>query len=59
MQLKNKLKRYMRVVQIARKPSKDEYTMTTKICAIGMVLIGLIGFVILLFFVLIINPFIG
>lgn len=46
------LKRYIRVVQVARKPSKDEFTSTAKICALGMFAIGLIGFAIFLVFIL-------
>jgi protein translocase SEC61 complex gamma subunit len=37
---------WKRVLQIARKPSRYEFTSTSKICAIGLVLIGFVGFVI-------------
>ncbi len=37
---------WKRVLQVARKPSRYEFTSTSKICAIGLVLIGVIGFVI-------------
>jgi len=50
--LKETYRRYRRVLHIARKPSKSEYTGATKICALGIVVIGLIGFVIFLVFVL-------
>jgi len=50
--IKDTLRRYRRVMQIARKPSKDEYLGTSKICAIGIAIIGLIGFGIFMAFVL-------
>jgi len=35
-----------RVWQILRKPSNDEFKMTSKVAALGILAIGLIGFVI-------------
>jgi len=52
MSLKETLKHYIRVMQIARKPTKDEFISTGKVCAIGIGLIGVIGFIIFLVFVL-------
>jgi len=49
----SKLKEYRRVMQIARKPTKDEFVTSGKICALGMLLIGIIGFLIFLGFVLV------
>jgi len=46
------LKRYMRVLQIARKPGKDEFVSTAKICALGMLVVGLVGFAIFVAFVI-------
>ncbi len=46
MVLKDSVKNWRRVLQIARKPNKEEFMSTSKICALGLVLIGLIGFVI-------------
>jgi protein translocase SEC61 complex gamma subunit len=46
--LKATLMQYRRVLQIARKPNKDEFTGAGKICAIGILLIGFIGFAIYL-----------
>jgi protein transport protein SEC61 subunit gamma-like protein len=46
------LRKYRRVMQVARKPSKEEYTGASKITALGLVVIGLIGFVIFLIFVM-------
>lgn len=42
--IKEKLASYRRVLQVARKPSADEYEKIAKICAMGMIAIGLIGF---------------
>jgi protein transport protein SEC61 subunit gamma-like protein len=52
MKIKELLTNYKRVVQIARKPDKDEFKITSKVCAIGMALIGLIGFIVFILFVL-------
>jgi protein translocase SEC61 complex gamma subunit len=46
MGLKEAVDNWKRVLQVARKPNKFEFTSTSKICAIGLVLIGFIGFVI-------------
>jgi protein translocase SEC61 complex gamma subunit len=43
---------YKRVLIIARKPDKEEFIRTVKICLIGMGLIGLIGFIIYAFSIL-------
>ena len=50
--LKATLTRYIRVLQIARKPSKDEFVTSSKISALGIAAIGAIGFVIFMLFVL-------
>lgn len=42
--IKEKLANYRRVLQVARKPSGDEYRKITKVCALGILAIGLIGF---------------
>ncbi len=38
--------KYGRVFKMARNPDMDEYTRTSKITAIGIFIIGLIGFII-------------
>lgn len=43
--IKERLASYRRVLQVARKPSSDEYKKTAKICALGIILIGIVGFV--------------
>ena len=39
-----KIKDYLRVLKIARKPDKNELKSTLRICLIGIGLIGLVGF---------------
>jgi protein transport protein SEC61 subunit gamma-like protein len=48
MNIKEKLENYRRVLQIARKPSYEEFISSAKICAIGILIIGLVGFVVYL-----------
>lgn len=38
--------KYGRVVKMARKPDYDEYVKTTKITALGIIVVGALGFVI-------------
>lgn len=45
---KAKLEEYFRILKLARKPSKEEYLQIAKISAIGILLIGSIGFFIYL-----------
>jgi len=52
MNIKEIIRNYRRVMQIARKPNRDEFMSTSKICAIGLLLIGFVGFVIFLPFIL-------
>lgn len=44
--LKEKFASYRRVLTIARKPDKEELMHIAKICAIGIGIVGLIGFII-------------
>jgi protein transport protein SEC61 subunit gamma-like protein len=46
--IKEEVKNWKRVLNIARKPDKEEFTATSKVCAIGLLLIGFIGFIIFL-----------
>lgn len=50
--IKSILKQYARVLQIARKPSKDEFLTAGKISAIGLAIIGFIGFIIFAIFII-------
>ena len=43
----NKFQHYKRVVKVTKKPSKDEFWTTVKVTGLGILLIGLIGFLIL------------
>ncbi len=52
MNIRETLKNYRRVMNIARKPNKEEFLSTSKICALGLFLIGIIGFVVFLPFIL-------
>ncbi|MCK4819554.1 protein translocase SEC61 complex subunit gamma [bacterium] len=56
MGLKESVKNWKRVIHIARKPSKDEFLSTSKITALGLILIGTIGFAIFLAFILLPTP---
>ena len=40
--------RYMRVLKMARKPTTDEYMKTVEITGIGLIIIGLVGYLIYL-----------
>ncbi|HWQ19094.1 MAG TPA: protein translocase SEC61 complex subunit gamma [Methanotrichaceae archaeon] len=39
------VKEYIRVLRLARKPSREEFTMIAKVSMAGIALIGMIGFV--------------
>lgn len=51
--IKNKISQYKRVVSVSRKPEKEEFISSIKITGSGIVLIGLIGFIIFLLYFLI------
>jgi len=51
--LKNKLLNYKRVIDVAKKPTKEEFISSAKITASGITLIGVIGFVIFLIYFLV------
>jgi protein translocase SEC61 complex gamma subunit len=48
--IKGKLLEWKRILQIARKPNKDEFVLSSKICLLGIALIGAIGFAMYLAF---------
>ena len=52
MNIKARIAEYTRVMQIARKPDKEEFKSTAKISFTSIALIGGIGFVIYLTFIL-------
>ena len=45
-------RKYMRVLKLARTPTREEFTKIATVAAAGVLLVGLIGFVIYEFFVL-------
>ncbi|HDD35641.1 MAG TPA: protein translocase SEC61 complex subunit gamma [Candidatus Desulfofervidus auxilii] len=51
--ISEKIREYKRVLQVARKPTKEEFVMSGKICAIGTAIIGAAGFLIFLLFVIV------
>ena len=51
-------KKYIRVLKLARRPTKEEFWKISGIAAIGIALIGLIGFVIYIIFTLLLIPLI-
>ncbi|AEH61818.1 protein translocase SEC61 complex, gamma subunit [Methanosalsum zhilinae DSM 4017] len=42
------LKTYLRVLKLTKKPSREEFLMISKIAAIGILVVGTIGFIIYL-----------
>ena len=55
--IKEKLKQYRRVISIARKPDKEEFSSSAKVTGIGLLFMGLIGFVIFLLYQLVTGGF--
>jgi protein transport protein SEC61 subunit gamma-like protein len=53
MNLKNFIAQCKRVLLVSSKPDKDEYKLTLKITALGVVVIGVIAFIIYMLFQLI------
>ncbi len=49
------IKQYIRILQLTRKPSMDEFLTISKVAGAGIILIGIIGFVIYLIMVLLPN----
>jgi protein transport protein SEC61 subunit gamma-like protein len=43
--LKSKFNEYKRVLKIATKPDREEFEMAAKVTGAGMLIIGLIGFI--------------
>lgn len=46
--IKEKIRRYVRVLRITRKPSRFEFSGAAKITGIGLIIIGGIGFILFL-----------
>jgi len=43
--IRETLTKYKRVLMVARKPDSDELKETARICGIGSILIGIMGFI--------------
>ncbi|HDI03141.1 MAG TPA: protein translocase SEC61 complex subunit gamma [Candidatus Pacearchaeota archaeon] len=51
-EIKSFIQKSVRVLKVARKPTTEELKQTSKISALGLLIIGFIGFLISLFFLL-------
>lgn len=51
MELSGKMQQYMRILRLTRKPSREEFTMIAKVAGAGLLLIGMVGFIIYLLMV--------
>lgn len=50
-----KLRNYSRVLKIARKPSFSEFSTSAKICLVGLIIVGAIGFLVYIVSVLLLG----
>ncbi|MEM5852856.1 MAG: protein translocase SEC61 complex subunit gamma [Candidatus Aenigmatarchaeota archaeon] len=48
--IREKVKEYIRVLKMNKIPTKDKFIETLRICALGVVLLGIIGFIFYLIF---------
>ena len=53
--IKERLENYRRVLSIAKKPTADEFILTAKVCALGIAVVGVAGFLFYLLSVLLIG----
>ncbi len=44
--IKKRLQNYSRVLKIAKKPDLEEFSDSVKICFVGLVVVGIIGFLV-------------
>lgn len=52
---KEKLEEYRRVISVSKKPDREEFLSTARITALGIALIGAVGFVIYILYYLIVS----
>jgi protein translocase SEC61 complex gamma subunit len=52
-------KSFTRLLKLARKPGKDEIWLTIKVCSVGIVAIGFIGFIVKILSALLASSFPG
>jgi protein translocase SEC61 complex gamma subunit len=50
--IREKLRNYSRVLKVAKKPSFSELSSSSKICMVGLIVVGVIGFLVYLVSVL-------
>lgn len=50
--IKSRLRDCIRILRIARKPGRSEFVSSAKVTSIGLLIIGALGFVIFLAFIL-------
>lgn len=55
--ISNTIKQYIRILQLTRKPTNEEFLTITKVAGAGILIIGIIGFLIYLIMVLVPNAF--
>lgn len=55
MKLKDVLQNYARILRISKKPDKEDFIETARICGIGIALIGTIGFLFYIISVLLVG----
>jgi protein transport protein SEC61 subunit gamma-like protein len=53
MKIVDTIKNYVRVLRIAKKPSWNEFSDTARICLIGMSVVGIIGFILYMLFIVV------
>jgi len=50
--LEGPIQEIVRILKVARKPESEEFTLMLKVCSLGLIVLGIYGFIILyLFFV--------
>ena len=50
--IKNRLQNYLRVMKISKKPNSDEFWSSAKICFVGLIVVGIIGYIVYLISIL-------
>jgi protein transport protein SEC61 subunit gamma-like protein len=53
--LKNRIAKYKRVIDVARKPTREDFVSSAKITGVGITILGVIGFVIFLLYFLVVR----
>jgi len=44
--IRRKLNEYLRILKLTRKPTKEEFSMIAKVAGLGILLMGMVGFII-------------